>query len=364
MHFARSPVDCLVGVPLEEGVELLRRLVGQVLWRGRSTFLVAGCEDILTMEGDSQPGHPAVAMAFEPDPATVAWAAEHSARLLLPPANVVDAASDKVNLIGIAEAAGVKTAPATVLRPAKESDSDRLWRSASGPLVLQRRPNNLTGDGTLLATTAAQLRDGLREWTGQVLKVCAFVPGLNLTISGCVSNDRALASGISHQIVGIAPLTTAWGRHCGNQLLGSSDLPAGMATACLETARAVGEQLRQRGFRGSFGLDAVAADSGDIVVIEINARLQSVTSLLSTAERTAGLLPLAATHVLAFLLDTLPAAQTGTSTAGQLSQLVLYAGREMTVGADPLVGRLAGVQGRGPASNARRPRRPARPSRR
>jgi ATP-grasp domain len=281
-----------------------------------------------------------VAIAFEADDATVAWAKEAGLLLLLPPRAVVDAVADKIKLLDLAAAAGVATPRATVAADARPEDAAHLWRRAGGgPLVAQLRRNNLTGAGTRPVGSQDELRECLAAWRGEEVKLAEFVDGLPLTVSGCVGPDRTLVSGISHQLVGYPRLTAVWGAHCGNQLLDDDDLPPGAARACRQMAAAIGEQLRGGGFRGMFGLDLLA-DAGRVLAVEINPRIQSVTSLLNVAEVEAGLLPAPGAHVLSYLLDRLPEPRCAPGPVPPLSQLVLYARRGGALLTGPPAGRL------------------------
>lgn len=177
-----------------------------------------------------------------------------------------------------------------------------MWRElAVRKAVLQIPQNDLTGTGTRLVADAAQLAAELTDWEGHPVKLAAFVQGLPITVSGVVlSDDLALASGISMQLVGYPELTPVWAAHCGNQLLDDAQLAAGAGLAARETCRRLGTALGRSGFRGMFGIDAVVTDAGVVVVLEINARVQSVTSLVNSAELASGLLPSPLLHVLAF----------------------------------------------------------------
>lgn len=203
----------------------------------------------------------------------------------------------------------------------------RCWTSGGGrPIVVQRRVNNLTGKGTRLVTGHEELRLALRDWRGERLRVSAYLPGVPLTVSGCVTGDATVASAVSHQLVGLPGLTRFWGAHCGNQLVGDNELGAGVGAQCRRVCQRVGDQLGELGFRGAFGLDLVATSDGTVVAIEINPRFQTVVSLVQAQETAAGLLPMLGTHALALLLPAVPVRRVRTA-ALTLSQLVVPATR-------------------------------------
>lgn len=76
-----------------------------------------------------------------------------------------------------------------------------------------------------------------------------------------------------------------------------------------------------------FGLDAVVDATGDLVLVEINPRVQTVTPLLSFVERRHGLLPAPGAHLLAFLTSEPPPVITVDADPGSLSQIVITAPR-------------------------------------
>ena len=241
---------------------------------------------------------------------------------MLSPSEIVRSAGDKIRLLAFATAAGVPTAAATVIHALDEATAARAWRGM--PVVVQRPENDLTGDGTRLIENRTQLAALGIEWQGFDVKISEYRHGLPLTVSGCVMPGETLVSGISHQLVGIRRVTKVWGADCGNQLLDDDELPAAVVSACRTACARLGDELRNIGFLGMFGLD-VLADGSAVRVIEVNPRIQGVSSLINSAERDAGLLPLPGAHVLGFLgVDTLNLRTTKLRARG-LSQLFIYA---------------------------------------
>lgn len=89
-------------------------------------------------------------------------------------------------------------------------------------------------------------------------------------------------------------------------------------------AERVGLALRERGFRGQFGLDCIASNSR-CVVLEINPRVQSVSSLAHGREVANGLLPLVLAQVLDVAGVALDIRDVGFHRSRKTSQLVVYA---------------------------------------
>jgi len=327
-----------------DAATLLRELVPDLWWHDRSPFLSASAVPALPWLGYEHRDHRAEAaggpavppvparpvpagragISFAPEDGTGArsWAAARGLRLLAPDRAAVAVAADKVDSLRLFERAGV-AAPETAVVLAHPDAAESCWAAGGGrPLVVQRRVNNLTGKGTRLVTGPAQLRAVLGTWRGERLRVSAFVPGIPLTVSGCATGGATAASAVSHQLVGLPELTSYWGAHCGNQLVSDDELPAGVGERCRRVCERVGDQLRELGFRGAFGLDLVAAPDGAVFAIEINPRFQTVVSLVHAQEIAAGLLPMLGAHALASLLPSVPVRRVGTACL-PLSQLVV-----------------------------------------
>ncbi|MCE6998305.1 ATP-grasp domain-containing protein [Saccharothrix sp. S26] len=326
-------------------VSLLRDLAPDLWWYDRSPFLSASARSALPWlryehrdhraEAHRPPAPPVVArrvpagragITFAPEDGTGAraWAVARGLRLLAPARAAVAVAADKIDSLRLFERAGVAVPRARVVL-AEPADAESCWAAGGGrAVVVQRRVNNLTGKGTRLVTNVAELRAVLGDWRGELLRVSAHVPGTPLTVSGCVTGDVTVASAVSHQLVGLAELTGFWGAHCGNQLVADDELPPGVGVRCAQVCERVGDQLRELGFRGAFGLDLVATVDGAVFAVEINPRFQTVVSLVQAQEIAAGLLPMLGTHALACLLPSVPVRRVRTRCLA-LSQLVVPA---------------------------------------
>ena len=348
-------------VPLTEGVGLLQTRTSEIIWRGRSLFLCAGCEDVfprfrvsLISDADQEPDHfgesdnsaypsdvRCVAIAFEADENTCRWALGRGVELLLASREVVGHLGDKTQLFDILKRAHIRSIPGRLCEAKSYPDTEQIWCEFKGkPVVVQRGENNLTGKGTRLVSHQRELSEVFAEWGEHRLKISQYLDGTQLTISGCVGSRQTIVSAISRQLVGIPRLTCYWGAHCGNQLVNGSDLENEVAVRCFEICKRVGDELRRRGFLGAFGLDLLQTPENEVFVVEINPRLQSVSSLINIAEIEANMLPIPGVHLLSFLLDQVPVvALTDAPPVPPLSQIVLYARRRGLISKAPANGR-------------------------
>jgi hypothetical protein len=340
-------------IRLAEGLAQLRSHDVEILWLGRSRFLWAGCERAVpgssvsvigTSTGARQPeARRRVAIGFEADADTREWAARCGADLLMAPHATTVAVGDKTVLPGILRAADVAGIDAATFGEDDPIDT-QIVRARFGDvtLVVQRAENNLTGTGTALVRSDHELAQVLANWRGHRLKVARHVDGVPLTVSGCVGRNSTIVTGLSRQLVGVPRLTSVWGAHCGNALLDPADLPVDTFALCTEACRRVGDELRQRGFLGAFGLDLLQLPNGRVVVVEINPRVQSVTSLISVAELESGFLPVPAVQILSFLGEASPVTlMQWPGRIPPLQQVVLYARRRGRLTSCPVAGSYA-----------------------
>lgn len=325
----------LEGIDLHLGKSLLDSSVEELIWRGQSMFLVAGLDSVLRSVRFSRIGSDeslaalqnSVALAFQATDETVRWASSNSLKLLLPPGELVMRLSDKIEMQSISKRARALTPRSIVIADADVADAAELWRAFGGkPFVLQRRENNLTGRGTRRIVALNDLVKCLMQWRGHDLKATEFLYGVPLTISGCVTQSRTFSSAMSLQLVGLSRLTPVWGAHCGNRLVDDSELPTGVPEMCRAMSKSVGDVLRSAGFFGQFGLDVIASD-GRVILLEINARVQSVSSLANMAELDADLLPMPALHLLSATGGNLPSPTRSIRKTRPFSQVVISSPR-------------------------------------
>ncbi len=132
-------------------------------------------------------------------------------------------------------------------------------------------------------------------------RVARYVDGLTLTINACVTGQGIVIGDLFYQITGLPQCTTYRLGSCGNDWL-YPPLSETIRRRVFEYTRLIGEHMKERGYRGVFGLDFVAqADSHQVFVIENNARLVASIPLFTKLQIEGGEIPLLALHLLEFL---------------------------------------------------------------
>ncbi len=184
------------GVPLFEGLALLRELGVRLCWPSRNEFLLGGISEcfpglclhssLSDVDHDLTPREPSVsiACAFKPSPEVTSWARRIKATLALPTERLYAQLSDKLELLEIAQGSGVEVPRTAIVQRPTAQILAELHDSYGGMCVVQRRVDGLTGGGTALAGSYYELVDAVHRWHGEILKITPYIEGLPCTVSG------------------------------------------------------------------------------------------------------------------------------------------------------------------------------------
>ena len=230
----------------------------------------------------------------------------------------------------LAEELGLEVAfPAAELRHRMDSkiETTRLGDEAGVPSV-----PNVMGDGTsyaalLTLSRAAGLADDLvvqtpygdsgqttffiadeDDWkasaskiVGEPIKVMKRIEPRELAIEGVITRHGTLVGPLMTELTGFPELTPYDGGWCGNDV--SPDvLTEAQRTTARERTKAMGERLRQEGYRGYFELDFLLdAETGDIWLGELNPRVTGASSITNVTAVAYGDMPLFLFHLLEFM---------------------------------------------------------------
>ena len=137
------------------------------------------------------------------------------------------------------------------------------------------------------------------------VKVMKRIRCRQTTIEGCVTRRGTLAGPLMTELVGFPELTPFPGGWCGNELFGADASTLISPDVRRQAGRAVaamGEQLRQEGYWGVFGLDFLLdQDSGELYLGEMNPRITGATPLTNLAAHNQNQPPLLLFHLLEWL---------------------------------------------------------------
>ncbi len=186
--------------------------------------------------------------------------------LLNPPADISKIVEEKISQVRwLGELA-------TYLPPHTITTCKKLeW---TGTDVIVQFNHAHTGDGTLRLTSKETMRALAEQFPDRDVRVMDVVNGPTFTNNNVVARDAVLFGNVNYQITGLTPFTDRPFATVGNDWgLAERLLPESARATYTEMVATIGNQLRQSGWRGLFGVDVMYdEDKKKLFLIEINAR--------------------------------------------------------------------------------------------
>lgn len=153
-----------------------------------------------------------------------------------------------------------------------------------------------------------RLRQRLRSgvWRGSKLKTVSlrrYVAGIPASLALCITRHGILLSRLQRQLIDLPYCKgiPANGIFCGHSW-GADSWPATVREDARAQGMAVGESLKNAGYRGILGIDFVVdGQSGPVYPVEINPRFTGAFPMLSQLHMAGDRIPLDAFHMLEFL---------------------------------------------------------------
>lgn len=255
--------------------------------------------------------HPAVTSFIEPrgkalflmfDEQNEARAQRLGLQICLPAARLRNHLDSKVVTTELANRAGIASVPNVMARVTSYADLRRV-AAALGPDLVVQLPYGDSGNTTFFISSEQDFQPLAARIAAQsVVKIMRRIRCRQLTIEGCVTRHGALVGPLQTELVGFRALTPFGGGWCGNEVFAASEsnlLTAAIRQQAQHATLAMGEQLRQVGYRGCFGLDLLLdQDSGALYLGEMNPRITGATPMTSQAMLEADSAPLLLFHLL------------------------------------------------------------------
>jgi len=222
-----------------------------------------------------------------------------------PPAKLRQYLDSKITTTRLATRAGISSVP-NVLAPV---DSYRTLREVArelGPDLVVQLPHGDSGATTFFISSEADYRPHADKIAAYPeVKVMKRIRCRQTTIEGCVTRHGTLAGPLITEMIGFPELTPFAGGWCGNEVFGigaSTLISPDVRRQAQRAVVAMGEQLRQEGYWGVFGLDFLLdQDSGTLYLGEMNPRITGATPLTNQAALERHQPPLLLFHLLEWL---------------------------------------------------------------
>ncbi|MFN7919453.1 MAG: hypothetical protein U0Q16_05110 [Bryobacteraceae bacterium] len=222
-----------------------------------------------------------------------------------PPAKLRQHLDSKITTTRLGARAGVSSVP-NILAPVDSYATLREVARGLGPDLVVQLPHGDSGATTFFISSEADYRPHAEKIAAHPeVKVMRRIRCRQTTIEGCVTRHGTLAGPLMTEMIGFPELTPFPGGWCGNEVFtpGASSLVSpDVRRQAQRAVVALGNQLRQEGYWGYFGLDFLLdQDDGTLYLGEMNPRFTGATPLSNLAALEANQPPLALFHLLEWM---------------------------------------------------------------
>lgn len=246
------------------------------------------------------PGGKVAFLMFDEETETLA--AELGLEVAFPAAELRHRLDSKIETTRLANEAGVPSVPNVMGRASTYREVLDLAGGAGlgNDLVIQT-PYGDSGQTTFFVASESDWKADEGKIVGEDLKVMKRIDPRETAIEGVITRHGTLVGPLMAELTGFPELTPYDGGWCGNDVFPEVLTPEQRLLA-RERTYAVGERLRQEGYRGYFELDFLAdAGSGEMYLGELNPRVTGASSITNVTAVAYGDMPLFLFHLLEFM---------------------------------------------------------------
>jgi biotin carboxylase len=236
------------------------------------------------------------------DEETEQLATEAGLHVAFPPAVLRHRLDSKIETTRLGDEAGVPSVPNTMGRADDYAGLLAVAaRAGLGEDLVVQTPYGDSGQTTFFIASEDDWRAQAKKIVGHDLKVMRRIEPRECAIEGVITRHGTLVGPLMAELTGFPELTPYDGGWCGNDV--SADvLSEGQRALARERTFAMGERLRQEGYRGYFELDFLAdAHTGELWLGELNPRVTGASSITNVNAVAYGDMPLFLFHLLEFM---------------------------------------------------------------
>ena len=236
------------------------------------------------------------------DEETEALAAELDLTVAFPSAALRHRLDSKIETTRLGDEAGVPSVPNVLSHGTTYEDLLAVAeRGKLGRDLVVQTPYGDSGQTTFFVAHHDDWGANESKVVGQPIKVMKRIEPRELAIEGVITRHGTLVGPLMAELTGFPELTPYDGGWCGNDVSPDVLTDSQRATA-RERTFAMGERLRQEGYRGYFELDFLLdADTGEIWLGELNPRVTGASSITNVTAVAYGDMPLFLFHLLEFM---------------------------------------------------------------
>ncbi|HET7235285.1 MAG TPA: biotin carboxylase, partial [Actinomycetota bacterium] len=236
------------------------------------------------------------------DEETEQLAAELGLDVAFPPASLRHRLDSKIVTTELGNEAGVPSVPNVLGRASTYRELLELAQDAGlGKDLVVQLPYGDSGQTTFFIATQKDWKEHQGQIAGEDLKLMKRIDPRETAIEGVVTRHGTLVGPLMTELAGFPELTPYTGGWCGNDVF-ADVLTEQHRTQARAYTQAMGERLREEGYRGYFELDFLAdVDSGEMYLGELNPRVTGASSITNVTAVAYGDMPLFLFHLLEFM---------------------------------------------------------------
>ena len=236
------------------------------------------------------------------DEETEELAAELGLDVAFPSAALRHRMDSKIETTRLGDEAGVPSVPNTMGRGVDYEALLKLSADAGlGDDLVVQTPYGDSGQTTFFIGNEADWYASKKKIVGEQIKVMKRIEPRELAIEGVITRHGTLVGPLMAELTGFPELTPYDGGWCGNDV-SPELLTEQQRRTARERTMAMGERLRQEGYRGYFELDFLLdADTGELWLGELNPRVTGASSITNVTAVAYGDMPLFLFHLLEFM---------------------------------------------------------------
>jgi biotin carboxylase len=236
------------------------------------------------------------------DEETEELARELGLEVAFPPAALRHRLDSKIETTRLGNDAGVPSVPNTMGKGSTYKELLSLAEDARlGADLVVQTPYGDSGQTTFFIASERDWKDNESKIAGQDIKVMKRIEPQELAIEGVITRHGTLVGPLMAELTGFPELTPYDGGWCGNDV-SPELLTEKQRRLARERTAAMGERLRQEGYRGYFELDFLLdAETGEMWLGELNPRVTGASSITNVTAVAYGDMPLFLFHLLEFM---------------------------------------------------------------
>ena len=235
------------------------------------------------------------------DEKTEELAGELDLEVCFPSARLRQYLDDKVVTTRIAEEAGVECVP-NVLAGVDSYESLRRASRDLGPDLVIQTPFGDSGHTTFMISNYDDWRKHSDEIVKEpVVKIMKRIRPRGTAVEACVTRHGTIVAPLMTELVGFEELTPYSGGWCGNEIF-ADPFTRSVRDKTRRMTYAMGERLKEEGYRGYFELDfLIDEDTGQVYLGELNPRITGASSITNHAVFALSDMPLFMFHLLEWM---------------------------------------------------------------